>query len=139
LFENAGGGQFRETPLLRFPPSYGTTHFELADFDGDGHFDILYVNGDNGDYAPIPKPYHGIRIFLNDGRNRFGQAAYFFPMHGAFQARARDFGGDGDLDIAAVAFYPEYRPPTSEGFVYLESRGDLTFAASTFPGSNEGR
>lgn len=138
LFRNQGNGRFSEERLLRFPPSYGSSSFELRDFNGDGYFDILYTNGDNGDYRAVAKPYHGIRIFLNDGRNGF-EESYFRPMHGAFRARAHDFDEDGDLDIAAVAFYPDYRHPPAKGFVYLRNAGDLSFEAFTFPDAELGR
>lgn len=138
LFVNRGGGEFREERLLRFPPSHGSTDIHLHDFDGDGHFDILYVNGDNGDYLPIPRPYHGLRVFINDGENRFTEA-FFFPLHGAYRALARDFDADGDLDVAVVAFYPDYGRSPVESFVYLENRGSLTFEASTFAEASRGR
>ena len=60
-YYNQQNGTFREERKLRFPPSYGSTYFELADFNRDGHPDILYTAGDNADYWPILKPYHGIR------------------------------------------------------------------------------
>ena len=68
IFYNKGDGQFEEKQVLRFSPSYGSNYFELADFNGDGFEDILATDGDNGDYPPILKPYHGIRIYLNDGQ-----------------------------------------------------------------------
>ncbi|MEQ8880901.1 MAG: VCBS repeat-containing protein, partial [Cyclobacteriaceae bacterium] len=52
--------------------------------------------------------------------------SYFFPLYGCNEARAIDFDKDGDLDIAAIAFYSDQ--PT-EGFVYLENKGKLNFTA----------
>lgn len=138
LYHNEGEGTFREERVLRFPPAYGSTHFELADFNGDGAVDILYTAGDNADYPPVMKPYHGIRIFLNDGDNHFDQE-YFFPLNGAYNATAHDFDGDGDLDIAAVSFFPDYENRPQESFVYLENTGDLEFEATTFRNSVMGR
>ena len=60
-------------------------------------------------------------------------------MHGAVSARAGDFDGDGDLDIAAIAYFPDYINAPEEGFVYLENQGDLTFEAATFNDSQRGR
>lgn len=139
LYRNQGGGTFAEERLLRFPPSYGSAALQVLDFNGDGHFDLLHAAGDNGDYPVVPKPYHGVRVFLNDGSNRFGEPAFFHPLQGAFGVRAHDFDGDGDQDIAAIAFYPEFRNPPAESFVYLENRGRMTFAASTVPESDRGR
>lgn len=139
LFENKGDGRFVEQPLLRFPPSYGSTSFDLVDLNGDDHPDILYTAGDNGDYTPpLRKPYHGVRGFLNDGANRF-EEAFFFPLRGAYGATTADFDHDGDLDIAAVAFYPGYSDAPGEGFVYLENTGDLRFLPYTFASQDDGR
>jgi hypothetical protein len=120
LFYNLGGFKFRITTLLRFPSVYGSSYFDVADFNKDGKFDILYTNGDNADYSPILKPYHGVRIFLNDGNNEFHES-WFFPMHGAGQAVARDFDKDGDVDIAAIAFFPDFNKYPEQGFIYFES------------------
>tara|TARA_Y100001972_G_scaffold124915_1_gene175100 strand:+ start:1808 stop:3328 length:1521 start_codon:yes stop_codon:yes gene_type:complete len=125
VYNNTGDGQFEETTLISLPAVYGSSYFELADFNGDGHPDILMTNGDNWDYSNVPKPYHGVRIYLNDGENHFSES-YFFPLYGCNEARAIDFDQDGDLDIAAIAFYSEQ--PT-EGFVYLENDGQMNFTA----------
>jgi hypothetical protein len=68
LFSNNGNGEFNEQVLLQFPPVYGSSYIELADINGDGLQDIVYSNGDNGDYSFAFKPYHGLRIFLNKGQ-----------------------------------------------------------------------
>ena len=138
LLRNRGNGGFSWEPLLHFPPAHGSTGFELADFNGDGHPDILMTNGDNGDYPSPFKRYHGIRIFLNDGHFRFSEA-WFFPLNGAFKAVARDFDRDGDLDIAAISFFPDYSQTPAESFVYLENQGALRFTGSTIPEANTGR
>ncbi len=131
-YENQGNGQFQEKVLLRFPAAHGSTSFELHDFNGDGHPDILYTCGDNADYSMILKPYHGVYLFLNQGDWTFAQA-YFFPMHGAYRAIARDYDQDGDLDIAAIAFFADYVHQPERGFVYLDNQGALNFTATTRP------
>ncbi|XOV94807.1 MAG: FG-GAP repeat domain-containing protein [Bacteroidota bacterium] len=123
VYYNQGDGQFKETTLLELPSVYGVSYFELADFNLDGHPDILLTNGDNWDYSNIPKPYHGIRIYLNDGSNQFS-LRYFYPLHGCNEARAIDFDKDGDLDIASISFYNDN---ATEGFVYLQNDGQLNF------------
>lgn len=138
IYHNQGGGAFVEEPVLRFPPSYGSSFFDLVDFNADGHPDIVYTAGDNADYDPITKPYHGIRVFLNDGRNRFAED-FFYPLPGAYKAVPADFDGDGDLDIAAISFFPDFENAPEEGFVYLENKGEGRFEASTFAGSTGGR
>src|SRR5690606_4048923 len=112
-------GGFREERILTFSPSFGSVYFELVDMNHDGFLDILYCNGDNGDYRPILKDYHGIRVFENDGRNNFNQA-YFYPMYGAFKASAADFDLDGDLDIFAISYFPDPHAQPRRDLVYLE-------------------
>jgi FG-GAP-like repeat len=138
LFTNKGNGKFEGKKILQFPAVYGSTYFELDDFNHDGFPDILYTCGDNADYSPILKPYHGVYIFLNDGTNHFKQQ-YFFPMHGCFKAMARDFDGDGDLDIAAISFFPDFKNAPEESFFYLENKGGFNFQPYTIPQAAEGR
>ncbi len=121
LLLNQGNFNFRISTLLRFPPVYGSSYFDVADFNKDGKFDILYTNGDNADYSMVRKPYHGVRVFLNNGSNDFKES-WFFNMHGASQAAAKDFDGDGDLDIAAIAFFPDFEKHPEQGFIYFENK-----------------
>lgn len=138
LFTNKGNGQFEQKPLLRFPPSYGSSYFEFDDFNHDGYPDILYSCGDNADFSPVLKPYHGIYIFLNDGSYHFKQR-YFFPINGCYKAMAADFEGNGNLDIAAISFFADYAKQPEESFVYLENKGGLQFNAYSIPEAANGR
>jgi FG-GAP-like repeat len=138
LFTNKGQGKFEQEEVLRFQPIFGSTYFEMADFNKDGYPDILYTCGDNADYSPILKPYHGVYIFLNDGTNHFKQQ-YFFPMNGCFKAIAGDFDGDGDLDIAAISFFADYLHHPEESFIYLENKGSSDFQPYSIPGTESGR
>jgi hypothetical protein len=138
LFVNKGKGQFDQQQILRFPPIYGSTSFDLVDFNGDGNMDILYTCGDNADFSPVLKSYHGVYLFLNDGQQHF-QQKYFYPIHGCYKAIARDFDGDGDLDIAAISFFADYSIDPGEGFVFLENKGNLNFEASTLQETKTGR
>lgn len=140
LYENDGQGNFQQKPLLQFQPAFGSSDFELVDFNNDGQPEILYANGDNADYSYAPKAYHGVRIFQ---KNKDGdlEEVYFFPQYGATKALARDFDLDGDLDIAAMAFFPNYPTAPQEGFVYLEntsSEGKFAFKPATLPNAHYG-
>jgi FG-GAP-like repeat len=138
LFLNSGGFQFRLVTLLRFTPVYGSSYFEMADMNADGKADIIYSNGDNADYSQTLKPYHGIRIFINEGGNEFKES-WFHPMHGASQTVVKDFDRDGDMDIAAISFFPDFSKPEN-GFLYFENEGKgLSFSTYATPLAGAGR
>lgn len=126
IFYNMGNGDFREEAVLQFHPLFGCSDFDLVDFNGDGHLDILLTNGDNADLSPIFKNYHGVRIFINDGQNNFKEI-WFFPMFGASKAIAGDFGGNGKLDIAAISFFPDWDQMPRRDFLYFQNDGALNF------------
>jgi hypothetical protein len=141
LYQNQGHGQFIEKPLIQQPPVWGYVYFEFADFNHDGYPDILTANGDLGDFVCPPKKYHGVRIYLNDGHWNFKES-WFYPLNGAFKAVAADFDGDGDLDIAAISYFPDYDKSPEESFVYLENQSTtngFAFTAHTFRDSARGR
>lgn len=138
LYINEGRMNFEEKVLVRFPPVYGSNYFELADFNSDGHPDILMSNGDNGDFSVILKPYHGVRILENDGNNNFTER-WFYPMPGACQATARDFDNDGDLDIAAISYFPDFDKHPERSFIYFENAGNNVFKPQTTPLASSGR
>ncbi|MCC5932056.1 MAG: VCBS repeat-containing protein [Cyclobacteriaceae bacterium] len=137
-YYNQGDGNFKEETILRFPPSYGASYFNLFDFNNDGFDDIILAVGDNADYDPIIKHYHGIYIYYNDGENRFTEG-FFYQLNGAYGAIPHDFDKDGDIDIAAISFFPDYENSPEESFVYLENKGNMQFEASTFAESPDGR
>ncbi len=138
LMLNDGKGNFGMSLVFQKHPAFGHNYFELADFNGDGEMDLLVANGDNGEYPSPLKKYHGVRIYLNKGNGRF-EESYFFPLNGAVKAMARDFDGDGDLDIAAISFFPDYENTPRESFVYLENKGGMNFKPSTFAQCIAGR
>ncbi|HEX5170453.1 MAG TPA: VCBS repeat-containing protein [Cyclobacteriaceae bacterium] len=141
LYYNEGNGQFKRERVLQFPPVYGSVSISLTDFNGDGFKDLVYVNGDNADASRIVKPYHGIRVFLNDQHQHFNESFfYFFP--GAYKAIAYDFDGDHDTDLAAISFFPDFNQRAIKSFVYLENiseEGHLEFIPSTLRNTETGR
>ena len=138
LFTNDQQGGFTEENVLRFPPVYGSTSFQMVDFNRDGKLDILYTCGDNSDYSRVLKPFHGIYLFLNKGRNRYEQAS-FYPLNGCTKAVATDFDLDGDLDIAAIAFFADLKDAAPQTFMYLEQQKPLAFASHAVPINAYGR
>ncbi|MGC8988578.1 MAG: FG-GAP repeat domain-containing protein, partial [Verrucomicrobiia bacterium] len=129
---NDGHGNFAAEEVIREPPVYGHSNFQMADFNADGRMDLIVCNGDNGDYDSPTKYYHAIRIFLSQSPTRYVKA-WEFPMNGVYAAFPRDYDQDGDLDIAAISFYPDWFNSPRESFVYLENRGGFNFTPATFP------
>lgn len=138
LFKGDGRGRFERTVVVQRPPYWGYTHLATVDFNGDGRLDFLLTNGDNGEYFSSSKRFHGVRLHLS-GPGGGWTEAYFFPLYGACQAVARDFDRDGRVDLAAIAYYPDYQRAPRGSFVLLRNQGSLRFAASTFAESATGR
>jgi hypothetical protein len=133
LFTNDGSGKFPGRPriLARFPPVYGSMYFTMRDFNDDGSMDIVYVNGDNFDYSRVLKPYHGVRILENDGKNTFHER-FLFPIYGAARAEVADFDRDGDLDILATSNFADRRSHPERGIVFLSNNGRYDFRSYAF-------
>lgn len=138
LFLNDKNGGFESKNVLRFPPVYGSTSFELADINGDDANDIILTNGDNADFSPILKPYHGLRIYLNEGEYNYKEA-YFYPINGTTQSVVEDFDNDGDKDIAAISFFADFENNPAESFIYFENRGGMKFKPTAVPIHKLGR
>ena len=131
---------FEVNKVIRFSPVYGSSWFELVDYNGDGFDDIITVNGDNADKSIFNKPYHGMRIHLNDGNNNF-QEAFFFPLNGATRVIANDFDQDGDVDFALLATFPDYEKHPDYNIVYLknEDSTNYSFTSEHFADTKLGR
>lgn len=132
LFINKGDLQFEKHQLLSLPSYYGTTHFEVLDFDNDGDEDIICSSGDSDDFASALKPYHGIRIFENLGNYKYNQV-WFHKQEGAYGTACADYDNDGDIDIASIGYYASLKNKGKESFLYFEnistSSGELKFKA----------
>lgn len=128
---NKGSGVFNEVPVLKFPAIYGSSYFERVDLNHDGFKDIVYTCGDNGNATLVLKPYHGVYIYLNDGHDNYRQK-FFYPINGCYKAIARDFDGDGNVDIATISLYTDAHQP-EEGFLYFKNTGGLNFRPYALP------
>ncbi len=135
-FINNGNFKFQTKILKRFPPVFGSSDFNMLDFDKDGIEDIVYCNGDNADFSRVLKPYHGIRIFLGREPMEF-EDSHFLQMDGVFDFAIEDFDGDGDNDIAAVAYFPDFSN-SQTSFVYFENNKS-SFTPFSVASSSSGR
>jgi hypothetical protein len=138
LFLNDQKGGFTSKNLLHFPPVYGSTSFQLVDMNHDGKLDLIYTCGYNFRDSRILKPYHGLYIFTNQGDWNFKQS-YFYPIDGCTKAIATDFDGDGDIDIATIAFFADLKSKPEEGFIYFEQDKPMSFKPHAVPVSTYGR
>jgi len=138
MFLNDHQGGFTTKNILHFPPIYGSSSFQLVDFNHDGQLDILYTAGDNSDYSKVLKPYHGVYIFINQGNFQF-KKQYFYHIDGCTKAVAADFKHNGHLDIAVISFYADFKNDPSEGFEYLEQSGNFQFVPHKIPVNTNGR
>lgn len=125
LFMNRGDFIFDKKRLLRLPAHYGTTDFELLDVDGDGDEDIICSSGDSGDFGMIPKPFHGVRLFENQGDDQYNQV-WFYPQQGAYGTASADYDQDGDIDIASIGYFAAHFEKDKELFIYFENQSSDT-------------
>lgn len=135
---NQGNGEFLRQRLISFPPSFGSSGFQMVDFDHDGDMDIVYTAGDNADFFPVVKPYHGIYLYRNEGKGVFRQHRFLY-MPGAYKALMNDFDLDGDLDIAAISFFPDFSAAKPVSFALFVNQGDMRFVAESPDIENLGR
>ena len=137
LFVGNGKGTFTRKTLFQRPPYWGHSYFELIDLNRDGRPDFLVTNGDNGEFSSHSKRFHGVRIYVSQPGGDWIEKV-FIPMYGAFKAVGRDFDRDGDLDIAAVSYFPDYQRAPRGSFLFLRNDGP-GFKAFTFAESALGR
>jgi hypothetical protein len=130
-YYNNGGLQFKKSTLLNFSPVYGTNSFDLADMNDDGYIDILVTSGDNDDYSQEFKPYHGVRIFLNNGSNKF-EESFHYNINGASKVMQADFDLDGDSDFVVLAMYPDLFSRPWETLLLFENNGQMKFTVKHF-------
>jgi len=138
LFTNNKNGTFSSKKLLTFLPVAGSSSFQLVDMNNDGKKDILYTNGDNSDYSPVLKSFHGMHIYLNKGGENF-EHSYFYPINGCTKAIAADFDEDGDLDIATIAFFADFKNNPAEKFIYFQQEKNMEFVPYSPPIEKSGR
>ena len=139
LFIGDGKGGFDPRAVLPRHPGWGHSHLAVADFNGDNAPDLLITNGDNGDLLDPPlRPYNGVRIHLNDGKGNFADEK-FFQQPGAYRALARDFDGDGDLDIASISFFADYVNDPESALIYLRQEAPMQFTRLKLPGAQKAR
>lgn len=138
VFLQQPNGTFQQKILLQFPAVYGSTSFLMQDFDQDGLLDIAYTCGDNADYSPILKPYHGLYIYQQQTSGQFRER-FFYPINGAYKVLAGDFDLDKDLDLITISFFADYLHRPQESVVVFEHQNKFNFNPSGIDIAQAGR
>ena len=130
VFLQQKGGQFK---AVGFSGSEGFEDSDalFVDIDLDGDLDLYVASGGYANLEPNAA-YLQDRIFINDGKGNFSYHNNAFPNF-AFNTGVMvpmDFDGDGDLDLAMIAFFPENDKGKNESFLYFQNQGKLQFQVS---------
>lgn len=124
FLRNVGNGTFRAGPSL-LPPASPLFVAAVADFDGDGHADLV---------STPDAPANGARPMwcANDGSGNFAVASFLplpLPPEPIRVLRPADLDGDGDLDLAANRAW-SYTPAQIE-LLYNDGAGAWHSATDT--------
>ncbi|MGM0506518.1 MAG: FG-GAP repeat domain-containing protein [Bacteroidota bacterium] len=124
-----GEGAFRSEWLLRFHPGRGSTDLLTGDVTGNGRVDLVVCNGDNGDFPPVLRRDHGIRIYENRGDDGF-EEVYWHPMDGAYRCGWLD---REERELVAISYFPdEDRSPRGD-LIHVRFRGEGEAEVSEWP------
>jgi hypothetical protein len=112
---NDGEGRFVDAPDRSPRTTHDHEEAVLADFDGDGHVDILLVSEDD----------RARELYLNDGKARFRDASDRLPGRAVSNgAVAVDIDADGDLDLVIAN-------AGADEVLVNDGRGNFTDESST--------
>ena len=130
------GGEVDPLVLIKKQPGWGFTAMEMLDADGDGAVNVILSNGDTTEFRSHPRRYHGIRIY-DLGEDELVEKQ-FIPAHGAMDFTMLDADADGDLDIASVSYFADFRHKPHQAAM-LHIRTGARFASQPLPGHEQGR
>lgn len=124
VFVNEGDRLFVRRTLVERSPGWGYNRGAVCDWDGDGRLDLVEVAGNNLELRGRPiKGNHGVRVMRNEGGWKFSEVL-FEPLPGAMDVAVGDFDGNGRVDLALTAFYPDWRSPSPTTFLLLLQKSD---------------
>ena len=130
------GGTVDQKVLIKKHPGWGFTAMAMLDVEGDGSIDILLSNGDTTEFRSNPRGYHGIRHYDFDQDQLVERQ--FIPAHGVMDFTVLDAEGDGDLDIASVSYFADFRNKPQQAAM-LHRRDGSEFVSQTLAGYAQGK
>ena len=97
----AGAAEFEATPLPGIETGLATEAIDIADYDGDGRDDMLFVYWDKRAVAPNS----GIRLYRNEAGTAFTDVTADVGIEsiGERDAVLADLDGDGQLDLVQLS------------------------------------
>jgi len=112
LYLNDGAGKLSHTPGAFGSIAGDNEHVRVADFNGDGHMDVVFVAEDTEQH----------NLFLGDGKGGFTRASERLPATSQANAVAvGDVNGDGLPDIV-VGNTTEGKEGVAQPFLWLNDR-----------------
>ncbi len=109
---------FSSEQVITLPAAFGSSGFDMIDLNQDGLQDVAIVNGDNADLSMVTKPYHGLTLFQNMGKNQFKEIS-FTAIPGATNVVSSDFDQDGTTDFVVSSFFDDQEMAPGHSLVYL--------------------
>jgi len=112
LYLNDGAGKLSQTPGAFGSIAGDNEHVRVADFNGDGHLDVVFVAEDTEQH----------NLFLGDGKGGFTRVSERLPATSQANAVAvGDVNGDGLPDIV-VGNTTEGKEGVAQPFLWLNDR-----------------
>ncbi len=92
IYTGNGDGTFKAPNIIQLPNGSGPAALATADFNGDGHADLVVANEGSAT----------ISVFLGNGDGTFGARTDYAVGNSPVFVATGDFNGDGVLDLAVA-------------------------------------
>ena len=92
IYTGNGDGTFKAPNIIQLPNGSGPAALAAADFNGDGHPDLVVADEGNAT----------ISVFLGNGDGTFGARTDYAVGNSPVWVATGDFNGDGVLDLAVA-------------------------------------